>query len=264
MDTADLDARVIIAVAFGLAPSHVVLHPDEPVDAGMLARLTPLLERRLSGTPVGRIVGEREFWGLAFTLSPETLEPRPDTETLVEQVLARLPDRNRPWRFADIGTGTGAIAVSLLHELPNAVAIATDLSEEALRTARGNARRHGVAERFFPIRCDFTAALGPEFDFLVSNPPYIPSGDVGRLAPEVRLHDPRLALDGGRDGMEAYRVIVSESVRILRPGGGVFFEIGYEQAAALKALLTSRGFADIAVYRDLGGRDRVVCATLAN
>lgn len=264
LETSDIDARVIVGAAIGCDPSHVILRQDDAVGGDALERLRPLLARRLSGMPVGRIVGEREFWGLTFALSPETLEPRPDTETLVERVLAELPDKDRAWRFADIGTGSGAIAVSLLRELPNAAAIASDIAEGALCTAWANARRHGVGGRFFALRCNFADAIGARLDFLVSNPPYIRSKEVEGLAPEVRLHDPRLALDGGTDGLDAYRAILAESPRILRPGGRVFFEIGHDQAEELTMLLASCGLADIAVHRDLGGRNRVVCATLGH
>lgn len=263
VDTASLDARLLGAAAADCLPDQVVLDPDRPVDAATLARAEAMLARRLAGEPVGRILGRREFWGLDLGLSADTLEPRADTETLVEAVLTWCGGHGgaqHAWRFADLGTGTGAIALALLSELPNAVAVAIDLSPGALGCARDNAARHGLADRFLPVQGDFAGALAPGLDFLVSNPPYIREGDRHTLDIGVRGFDPDMALFAGADGMTAYRAIFGESSRLLAPAAPLFLEIGHDQAAEVAALARAAGRADIAVFQDLGGCDRVVRA----
>ncbi|WP_029058587.1 peptide chain release factor N(5)-glutamine methyltransferase [Stappia stellulata] len=263
LDTAALDARILAAHAAGVDADRVVLDPERPVSPEEGARAAGLMERRIAGEPVGRILGEREFWGLAFALSAETLEPRPDTETLVERVLSWCDargGRERAWRFADVGTGSGCIAVALLCELPNARAVAVDLSQSALVTAQANAARHGVAARFSAVCGDFADALAPGFDMLVSNPPYIAPQEREALSREVRLFDPPLALFAKDNGLAAYRRIATEAGRILVDGGFAMVEIGAAQAADVTGILIAAGFQDIAVFQDLGGRDRVAGA----
>ncbi|SDU37571.1 peptide chain release factor N(5)-glutamine methyltransferase [Stappia sp. ES.058] len=263
MDNAALDARVLAAFAAGVGVDRVVLDPDALVSSQTADLVAQFMARRLAGEPVGRILGLREFWGLDFALSTETLEPRPDTETLVEQTLRWCEaqgGRDRSWRFADIGTGSGCIAVALLNELPAAHALALDLSEPALATARENAERHGVAARFSAVRGDFADALAPGFDILVSNPPYIAPGESGDLSREVRLFDPPLALFAKDNGLAAYRRIATEAARVLVDGGVVLVEIGVSQAAAVRRILNDSGLEDVSVFQDLGGRDRVVVA----
>lgn len=264
LETAALDARLLSAAACGVAPDRVVLSPDHPVSGDQRARAKTFARRRLGGEPVGRILGEREFWGLTFALSADTLEPRPDTETLVEAALAWCEaqgGRARAWRFADLGTGTGAIAVALLSELPAACAVAVDISQGALATARANARRHGVSERFLPVLGDFAQALAPGLDFIVSNPPYIADTERADLSVDVRGHDPQRALFAGADGLDAYRAILPESARVLAGTGALLLEIGASQARAVSGLARAVGLADTGVIRDLAGRDRVVRAT---
>ncbi|MXN65195.1 peptide chain release factor N(5)-glutamine methyltransferase [Stappia sp. GBMRC 2046] len=258
LSTPDLDARVLTAHATDREPNEVVLKGEEPVGERMRECALSLANDRLAGKPVARILGRKEFWGLTFTLSDETLEPRPDTELLVEQVLECCGDRSAELTILDIGTGSGAIAVSLLHELPRAIAIGTDLSQGALLAARANACRNGVGERFFPVACDGHSAISGDFDFLVSNPPYIRSMDITTLDVGVRQHDPVLALDGGADGLAAYRSIARDSRHLLRRGGYVFFEIGYDQAAEVAAISVESGYENISVFQDLAGHDRVI------
>lgn len=258
LSTPDLDARLLTARATERDPHDVVLKGEAPVGRAMRERALELARERLAGKPVARILGRKEFWGLPFALSDATLEPRPDTELLVEQVLECCGERSLKLKILDIGTGSGAIAVSLLHELPGAIAIGTDISVGALSMARENAGRNGVGGRFFPVACEGHSAISGKFDFLVSNPPYIRTKDVEALEAGVRLHDPMLALDGGADGLAAYRAITRESQHLLKLGGGLFFETGYDQAADVAAIMIESGYENISTFQDLAGHDRVV------
>lgn len=263
IETAELDARLLIGHALGLdltgmvTASHRILTPDES------NRIDALASRRLAGEPVARILGYKEFWGLQLSLSPATLVPRPDTETVVELALEML--RQNParqgTRIADLGTGTGAILLALLSELHGAVGIGTDISQAALDTARGNAKRLGLADRTSFIRCDYASGLTGPFDLIVSNPPYIRSSDLAALAIEVRDHDPAKALDGGPDGLDAYRALIPQAARILGPGAALVVEAGQGQAAQIEALMISAGLApERAPKADLGGIPRAVGA----
>ncbi len=259
-DGAAVEARTIVGHVLGLDLTGLMLGRDRPVEPDVVARMIDLARRRLAGSPVQRVIGEADFFGLAFRLTPATLVPRPDTETLVEAVLARLEGVARPV-VADLGVGSGAILVALLHARADAIGIATDLSEAALTTARGNAERHGVAERAGFVRGSYASMLAAgRFDAVVSNPPYIASAVVDRLDRSVRDHDPRLALDGGADGLDAYRRIVVEAGAALKPGGLLAVEIGWDQGESVPALVSAAGYEDVAVLPDLAGRDRVVVA----
>ncbi|NRG17191.1 peptide chain release factor N(5)-glutamine methyltransferase [Rhizobiales bacterium] len=258
LSTPDLDARVLTACATDRETNEVVLKGEDTVDRAMRERASELARERLAGKPVARILGLKEFWGLPFALSDETLEPRPDTELLVEQVLECCCGRSGKLKILDIGTGSGAIAVSLLHELSGAIGIGTDISVGALRMARANADRNGVGERFLPVACEDHSAISGKFDFLVSNPPYIRTRDIDTLDAGVRLHDPMLALDGGADGLAAYRAITRDSQPLLKAGGYLFFEIGHDQAADVAAIMAESGYENISIFQDLAGHDRVV------
>lgn len=255
---AALDARCLVALATGADAAGLALRPETPLGPEGAALLGMVLQRRLAREPVGRIMGEREFWGLPFRLSPGTLEPRPDTEAVVEAALAAVPDRAAPRRILDLGTGSGCLLVALLSEWPQAFGIGTDRSLDAVRTARFNADRNGVGPRAAFMVGDWAAALGAPFDVVVSNPPYIPAPDIAGLAPEVSRHDPRAALDGGPDGLAAYRTIVADLPRLLRPGGIAVFEIGHDQAAGVGDLVAGCGLRLLRVRRDLAGRDRAL------
>jgi release factor glutamine methyltransferase len=208
---------------------------------------------------VGRLHGPREFWSLSFALSPDTLEPRPDTETVVEAALAALPDRDAPLTMVDLGTGTGAILAALLSERPNAFGVGIDISAGAAHAARDNLARAGLASRSAVLVGSWGEALAGGFDLVVSNPPYIPSADIAGLSREVRLFDPARALDGGADGLAAYGAIASALPRLLAPGGTVVLELGIGQEAAVAALLRAQGIAPQGPAKlDLGGVPRAL------
>lgn len=233
-------------------PDHearlILRHGLDPDDA---------VRRRLSGEPLARMIGTQEFWSLEFELSPDTLEPRADTETLVEAALRRFKD-HPPRRILDIGTGTGCILISLLHEWPQAQGVGTDLAAGAVETARRNAERLGVAGRARFVQTDWAAGIDGVFDLIVSNPPYISREVIANLAPEVRNHDPILALDGGEDGLDAYKIILTEIKRVLAPGGWFFLEIGYDQSDSVPRLVENIGSTPERIIPDLGGNPRVV------
>lgn len=241
----------------GLDLTGLVSEVDRVISGADGRRLADLARRRLHGEPVQRIVGSAGFFGLEFRLSAETLVPRPDTETLVEVALARLEGVARP-RIADIGVGSGAILVALLSERADAIGVGVDVSEDALTTARANAEANGVGARALFALGSWVEPLTGDFDAIVSNPPYIATAVIDGLDDEVRLHDPMRALDGGADGLDAYRVLAATIGDRLKPGGLVAFEIGFDQATSVSALLEAAGFVSIEVIRDLGGRDRVV------
>lgn len=264
--TPELDARVLMCAALDIGHEDFVADPDREVSVSERERVMQLADRRCAREPVSRIIGTREFWGLDFLISPDTLDPRPDTETLVRAALEVLEGRSRPDPpvILDVGTGSGCVVLSLLHELASAAGVGTDTSEGALRVAQDNARRHGLAARVGFVRTSWTAGLSRAFDLVVSNPPYIPSDAIGQLAPEVRGHDPRNALDGGDDGLDAYRVILPALSRCLVPGGWAIFETGSDQAAHVGRMLDQGtavpGFGPVRVWHDLAGHVRCVGA----
>jgi release factor glutamine methyltransferase len=244
IESAELDARLLTGAALGLDLTGLITAAPRRLTDDEAALLDGFARRRELGEPVARILGTKEVWGLPLSLTAATLVPRPDTETIVEAALEMLhaeANRGRGLRITDIGTGSGAILLALLSEWPNAWGVGTDISEAALRTARANARQLGFAPRTAFVACDYAAALSGEFDLIVANPPYIRSGDIGTLAPEVRDHDPRRALDGGADGLDAYRLIAPQAARLLAPGGCLVLEVGHEQSGDVEALLTVAG-----------------------
>jgi release factor glutamine methyltransferase len=261
LDTPELDARLLVLHAAGLALEELVRDPDAPLEAAAAAALETMAVRRLAGEPVARIVGAKEFWGLPLALAPATLVPRPETETVVAAALG-LPDlRERTVRILDMGTGSGAILLALLSELPLAWGLGVDRSAAAAAAARANAEALGLAGRAAFMAGDWGAPLAGEFDLLVSNPPYVATADVAGLPPEVRLHDPVAALDGGPDGLGAYRALAGESVRLLKGGGHAVVELGAGQEEAVTALFAA---ADLVisepVRRDLAGIPRALVA----
>jgi len=262
IDNAALDARLLTGAALYLDLTGVIAQASRQLTAEEADRLDGFANRRLTGEPVARILGTKEFWGLSMQLSAETLVPRPDTETIVEAALEILRAEGRTYnalRIADLGTGTGAILLALLTELPEATGVGTDLSTAALETARDNAQHLGLAPRADFIASDYAAALSGMFDLIVSNPPYIRSADIATLAPEVRDHDPHLALDGGRDGLEAYRRIAPQAARLLSPGGLLVLEIGQGQADDVVRLVATAGLTVMGPAKaDLAGIGRAV------
>jgi release factor glutamine methyltransferase len=261
LDRAAADARFLLLGTLGLETRDLLLDGGRVLGADEASALDEALTRRLAGEPAARILGTWEFWGLPFRLGPDTLVPRPDTEILVEAALAAVADRAAPLRCLDLGTGSGCILTALLTELPGATGIGLDRSEAALRIARDNAVAAGLGGRAAFLAGDWCDALDGTFDLVVSNPPYIARPVIETLDREVRTHDPVAALDGGPDGLDAYRRIldgVRTDVR-LAPGGQLLVEIGYDQAAAVRALGKSAGYPDCGLTRDLAGHDRVLC-----
>jgi release factor glutamine methyltransferase len=261
IDSPELDARMLVGAALGLDLTGMIAAATRPVTAAEAARLEDFAGRRLKGEPVARILGSREFWGLPLQLSAATLVPRPDTETVVALALQMLragPGADRP-RIVDLGTGSGAILLALLSELPEAMGVGTDISTAALRTARANARNLGLARRAAFVACDYASALSGAFDLIVSNPPYIRSGEINDLASEVRDHDPLGALDGGSDGLDAYRALIPQAVWLLAPGGGLALEVGHDQGADVEQLMAAAGLTLRGPPRtDLAGIPRAV------
>lgn len=253
--SARLDAEVLVRYASGAGRTAHLAHPDRLLAEDAHARLEALLDRRRRGEPVAYLTGTREFWSLEFAVSPATLIPRPETELLVERALLRIP-ANAECNAADLGTGCGAIAIALAHERPRLRVIATDQSEAALAVARGNAERLGFA-RVELRRGHWLAAL-PEhrFDAIVSNPPYVRTGDPHLDAGDVRF-EPHAALVGGTDGLDAIREIAGGAIAHLRPGGWLLFEHGYDQGSAVRAILAQHGYRETRSYPDFAGHERV-------
>ena len=258
IETPDIDARLLAQAAFGLDAAQLLSAGRKTAPADGLARLGAFAERRASGEPVGRILGRREFWGLDFALAPETLEPRPDTETIVETALRLIEGKAGPLRILDLGTGTGCILLALLSELSNAWGLGVDRSPGAAAAAARNAAALGLSARAAFMAGDWAGAIAGGFDLVVSNPPYIASAEIAGLAREVRVHDPALALDGGADGLDAYRAIIAELPRLLAVGGCAVLELGIGQEAAVSELGRAAGFAPIAARPDLGGVPRAL------
>ena len=262
LGTPDLDARILVGHALGLDRGALAVAADRALDADEIRAVDQLAARRLAGEPVARIIGTKEFWGLSLRLSAATLVPRPETETVVETALAALDQegpRTRPLLIADLGTGSGALLLALLSEVRGARGVGTDVSEAALATARDNATRLGLSPRAAFVACDFGASLAGGFDLIVANPPYIPSEDIAALAPEVRDHDPRAALDGGADGLAAYRAIAADAARLLAPNGHLVVELGAGAAAAVSRAFGGSGLRFAGPpRRDLAGMERAL------
>jgi len=261
IDSAELDARLLTGAALGLDLTGLIAAGTRTITPDEAASLESFMRRRLAGEPVARILGVKEFWGLALQLSPATLEPRPDTETVVELALEiwRSEHRAQPQRIADIGTGSGAILLALLSEWREATGVGTDISPMALQTASGNASRLGLAPRAAFVTCNYTAALSGMFDLIVSNPPYIRSTDVAELDRGVREYDPIRALDGGVDGLDAYRAIIPEAVRLLAPGGTLIVEAGCGQSGPISQLMSASGLTTVGSPKaDLSGIPRAI------
>ena len=245
----------------GIDLRQAISTPDLVLDEEAFARVTRAVARRLAGEPVHRILGYRDFYGLRLRLSSETLEPRPDTETLVELVLPfvrLIAARRGGVRLLDLGTGSGAIALALLEAVASARAVAADISPGALETAACNADILGLGERFDPKLSDWFDRIEGRFDVIVSNPPYIPTGDLAGLDVEVREHDPNLALDGGTDGLDAYRRIARDAGAHIAEGGRVAVEIGHDQRDGVTKLFASHGLELVGCAQDLAGHDRAL------
>lgn len=265
LDTPELDARVLIGRALGLDHAGLATAATQLLAGPAAAQIERFAARRLAGEPVARIVGEKEFWGLPLIVTPAVLVPRPETETVVELALAlvdRGGPRTRALRIADLGVGSGAILLALLSELPGAHGVGTDLAADVLDVARRNAEQHGLDNRATFLPSDYGSALQGPFDLVVSNPPYIASRDIAELAREVRDHDPPHALDGGADGLSAYRAIASDAPRLLAPAGHLVVELGAGQQQDVELAFAERGLAITATRHDLSGIVRALAACL--
>ena len=268
VETPALDARLLVQEATDTSHAHLIARGEDPLSAEEAARLEEFARRRLAGEPVSRILGRREFFGRTFAITADVLDPRPETELLVEAALRLRPHIERMQGSelpiaCDLGTGSGAIIVSLLAEWPGLRGLAVDVSAPALTVARRNAARHGVSDRLACVRGHWLEAIGGPVDLLLANPPYIPRAAIATLQTEVREHDPHLALDGGDDGLDAYRAIAARAARVLRPGGWLLVEVGAGQAQAvrdlfLRAGLTADEAAMPSIVPDLAGVDRIV------
>jgi release factor glutamine methyltransferase len=256
-------ARRLVAAALGLSAAEVFSHLDRMIPAADSERVADFLARMLAHEPLSRIQGVREFWGLEFRLSADTLDPRPETETVIEAVIARFPERRSGYRILDLGTGSGCLLLSLLSEFPAASGVGVDRAPGAAAAARDNAVRLGLAARAHFVVGDWASALAGSFDIVVANPPYIPTGEIATLEPEVREFDPHRALDGGADGLGAYRVIARELPLLLVPDGLFATEIGYGQDAAVTRLIAAHGLMIEEIIPDLAGIPRCVVARRA-
>ncbi|MDI1280531.1 MAG: release factor glutamine methyltransferase [Brevundimonas sp.] len=258
IDSPAIDARLLLEVAAGVGRTDILTDPHRALTPDQAAAYAAMIDRRLKREPVSRILGRKGFWKIMLNVTPDVLSPRPDTEAILDVVLLAFPPQ-AAFQMIDLGTGSGAILLAVLAERPAARGMGTDISSEAIAVAKENAANLDLDARASFLRTEWATGFGPgTFDVVVSNPPYIPSGDIAGLDPEVREHDPHLALDGGPDGLQAYRDLAPEIHRILKPGGVFAVEIGWDQGPQVKALFAAAGFADVKVVKDLSNRDRVV------
>ncbi|EPY00796.1 peptide chain release factor N(5)-glutamine methyltransferase [Magnetospirillum fulvum] len=260
IDTATFDARLLLAEVTGFAAPMVSLRGETVMEPEAASRFEALLIRREGREPMSHILGRRGFWTLDLAVTAATLDPRPDTETLVEAVLAEVRDRKAPLRLLDFGTGSGCILLALLSELPASIGLGIDASRDALAVAIGNADSCGLSPRAQFRLGDWGQGIGGRFDVIVSNPPYIPEAEIDTLAPEVARFEPRSALSGGADGLECYRRLIPDIARLLSPRGVAALEVGQGQAAAVAALMEDAGLGRIVLRCDLGGIERCVVA----
>lgn len=258
VDQPVIDARLMLEAAAGVSRMDILTDPHRLLTDEQQATLDGYLERRSRREPVSHILGRKGFWKIMVTVTPDVLTPRADTETVVETALGHFPE-GMAFNMLDLGVGSGAIILAILAERPAAKGLGIDISEEALAVARENAANLDLNNRVALLRGDWTSGLGDQqFDLVTANPPYIPSRDIEALDPEVRDHEPRLALDGGPDGLDAYRILAPEILRVLKPGGLFLVEIGFDQSAAVEALFKAAGARDVTTRKDLGNNDRVV------
>ncbi|MEP6967127.1 MAG: peptide chain release factor N(5)-glutamine methyltransferase [Pseudomonadota bacterium] len=261
VDSPVIDARLLLEAASGASRAEIIADPHRALEDGQAEALEAYLARREAREPISHILGVKGFWKIMLRVTPDVLTPRPDTETILDAV---LPDFSEHQRFSvlDLGVGSGAILLAILAERPRAIGLGVDVSEEALAVARENAANLGLAARTALLRGDWAAGLAAEsFDLVVANPPYIPSAEISNLAPEVRDHEPRVALDGGADGLDAFRVLAPQILRVLRGGGRFAVEIGIGQRAAVETLFEAAGARDLRAIKDLAGRERVVAGS---
>ena len=259
LETPDLDARLLVMAATGFSHTDMIARGTEFPPAEVFESIADYAARRLAGEPVDHILGHREFYGRRFKVSQDVLSPRPETEILVDAAIECLRGKSKP-HILDLGTGSGAIIISILAEMEEATGEAVDLSIAALNIARENAAAHNVDDRLTLMEGSWFAPISGRYDIIISNPPYITSAAMEELEIEVKSFDPDLALRGGEDGLTAYRAIISQASNYLKPAGFLLFEIGYDQASSVMALLTEAGFTDISAHKDLSGHHRMIKA----
>ncbi|HSZ50887.1 MAG TPA: peptide chain release factor N(5)-glutamine methyltransferase [Caulobacteraceae bacterium] len=258
VDSPAIDARLLLETAADATRTDILTDPYRQLTDEQSAQLAALVDRRARREPISHILGSKGFWKILLRVTPDVLTPRPETETLLDVLLPEIPVA-QSLRVLDLGVGSGAILLAILAERPGAVGLGVDVSEEALAVARENAANLGLASRTALMRGDWAFGLESEsFDVVASNPPYIRSDEIAGLEPEVRNHEPRMALDGGADGLDAYRALAPQILRVLRPGGLFAVEIGVGQASEVSALFTAAGASSVSVRKDLGDRERVV------
>ncbi len=253
----EADARYVLQKRANITHADLIASPEQVVEEAIVDQITSDIEKHRAGLPLSRLYGEREFWGMSFQLVEATLDPRPDTETLIEAVVKRYRAAP-PKRILDLGTGTGCILVSLLSEFPEATGLGVDLSEQAVETAKLNAEKNHVGDRAVFSQGNWTESIHESFDLIVSNPPYIRANVIQNLDESVKKHDPILALEGGEDGLQAYKEIFSDLFRVLKPSGRAFFEIGFDQEESTRRLSEESRFSVISTYADLSGHIRVI------
>lgn len=259
IENAELDARVLLAYALGRDAAQLIAASDEPVSVEAEEQFAQAVARRAAREPVSHITGVREFWSLPFAVSRDVLVPRPETETVVEAALQEKPNREAALRILDLGVGSGAILAALLFELPNAIGVGVDRSMVALALARSNLESLGLGARAYLVRGDWGRSLSGPFDVIVANPPYIPNKEIGNLEPEVSVHDPALALDGGADGLDCYRAIFNDLGRLLAPDGVAVFELGDGQEPGVAELARQAHIlVNGSAVCDLAGRPRAL------
>lgn len=253
-----VDARILAAAAFALSREEMLLEPHRPVEADAQARFRAMIERRCAREPVARILGSREFRSLDFGLGPDTLEPRPDSETIVEAAVTFGQTFPGDIRVLDLGTGTGCLLLSVLSELPGATGVGSDIAAGAIEVASRNAENLGLSDRVRFVCTDWTDGLDGSFDLILSNPPYIATAEIAVLAPEVAAYDPSTALDGGADGLDAYRALAPRALEVLSPSGVVVLEIGAGQQDDVISIFGAVGFGLVDIRSDLGGHARAL------
>jgi release factor glutamine methyltransferase len=257
IETSALDARILFCHALKISHEQLLLANDRILTDAEINGINDLVQQRLDGMPVAKIIGEKEFYGRMFKTTTDTLDPRPDSETLIEVILKHY-NHDQDIRILDLGTGTGCLALTLLAELPKARAIAVDQSQEALKVAKDNAWKIGVEDRIVFAQSNWFSEVIGSFDLIISNPPYIPESNIPDLSKEVRLYDPMAALVGGKDGLDPYRLIIPQSKTFLKPDGMLVFELGQGQDGDVAEMLRQSGFEKIFVKKDLAGISRVV------
>ena len=261
-EAAALEARLLVAHALGIPKEAILRYPEQAFDAPAVECLQGLLHRRLRREPISHLLGCREFWSLPFRVTPNTFDPRPDSETLISAALDHYSDNKTTLRMLDLGTGSGCLILALLSEFPYATGLGVDISSTVLSVAKSNASALGLQKRACFLMGDWGKGINEKFDLIISNPPYIPGPEIDRLQPEIALYESRIALDGGIDGLACYRKLVPDLIRLLQPSGTILLEVGDGQSEAVVRILTQFGLEVTRVQKDFCGISRCVVGRL--